>query len=87
MTMTASTITFVFDAEITQAWRRLYTFEKRPFSEFMKEAIVKETLKHAAFQVTVGVNALIGTLPTTLEYHNLREQMIEDYIADYENLP
>ena len=41
---TLSPLTIVVDQELTAAWNRLYPFEQRSFTEFLRDVLAKETL-------------------------------------------
>lgn len=83
---TTHPLTITIDQELTEAWSRLYPFEQRSFTEFLREVLAKETLKYSRTNITDNVRNLLGTLPTTLDYKELRELMVTERIADYEHL-
>jgi len=83
---TTHPLTITIDQELSDAWNRLYAFEQRSFTEFLREVLAKETLKYTFTNITDEVRNLSGTLPTTLDYKELRELMVTERITDYEHL-
>lgn len=83
---TLSPLTIVVDQELTAVWSRLYPFEQRSFTEFLRDVLVKETLKYTITPITEEVRNLAGTLPRALDYKELREAIVAERITDYENL-
>lgn len=83
---TTHPLTITIDQELSDAWSRLYPFKQRSFTEFLREVLAKETLKYTITPITDEVRNFSGTLPTTLDYKELRDIMVTERIADYENL-
>lgn len=79
-------LTITIEPELLEAWNRLYPFKQRSFTEFLQEVLAKETLKYSSTRITEGVRNLSGILETSLDYKELREFMVTERIADYENL-
>ena len=75
-------LTIVVDQELTAVWSRLYPFEQRSFTEFLRDVLAKETLKYTITPITEEVRRLAGTLPTALDYKELREVMAAERIIE-----
>ena len=76
----------VLDHELSEAWEKLRPIKKISFSEFLKELLIKENLKHSTYHITEAVKKISGTLPIGLDDKAIRDIMIDERIKDYENL-
>ncbi len=81
-----SMMTLTLDDELAEAWNTLWKIEQKPFETFLKDMLLRETLKYARPEISESVKRLTGTLNTTFDYKQLREQMLDERLKDYETL-
>lgn len=74
------------ESEIIELIERFSQNKQKTIEETMNLLLIKEKTKNAASFTTKSVQSIIGTLNITDDYHKIKDELVNDKVAKYENI-